>query len=102
MRAQFEVDKVSAVTGICADYRSKGLKVAVADNMRSKQEIVVFRASGVMASNKRKINEAYLDYSASSKLPSAQKQELEQDKNNMIAVHYGRLEELIARGICVR
>ncbi|HFB7594982.1 TPA: hypothetical protein ACE8TY_001342, partial [Neisseria gonorrhoeae] len=60
------------------------------------------RASGVMASNKRKINEAYLDYSASSKLPSAQKQELEQDKNNMIAVHYGRLEELIARGICVR
>ncbi len=55
-----------------------------------------------MASNKRKINEAYLDYSASSKLPSAQKQELEQDKNNMIAVHYGRLEELIARGICVR
>ena len=54
-----EVDKVSAVTGICADYRSKGLKVAVADNMRSKQGIVVFRASGVMASNKRKINEAY-------------------------------------------
>lgn len=97
-----EVDKVSAVTGICADYRSKGLKVAVADNMRSKQEIVVFRASGVMASNKREINEAYLDYSASPKLLSAQKQKLEQDKNNMIAVHYGRLEELIARGICAR
>ena len=70
--------------------------------MRSKQGIVVFRASGVMASNKRKINEAYLDYSASPKLPSAQKQKLEQDKNNMIAVHYGRLEELIARGICAR
>ena len=97
-----EVDKVSAVTGICADYRSKGLKVAIADNMNSKQGIVVFRASGIMASNKRKINEAYLDYSASPKLPSAQKQKLEQDKNNMIAVHYGRLEELIARGICTR
>lgn len=95
-----EVGKVAASANICADYRGKGLKVAIADNMPSREGRVVFRTHGIMAGNKRKVNEAYFDYSASPDLPAERKQQLEQDKNNMIAVHYGRLEEFIVKGIC--
>lgn len=98
-----EVNRVSAAKNICADYRGKGVRVAIADNMYGKAgSRIVFRSTGniAAAAGKSKVETAVLDYDAAPGLAAEVKNKLEQDKGNMVAVHYARLEELIARGIC--
>lgn len=98
-----EVNRVTASRGICADYRGKGVSAAIADNMYAKQDgRVVFNSRGNIAAvaGKSKVESAALDFSAASGLSAAEKNRLEQDKAKMTAIHYARLEELIARGIC--
>ena len=98
-----EVNSVKAVKNICTDYRNQGVKVTIADNLYDKQgNMVVFRSKGNIAASKTKskVQSAELDYTYTPDLSNNTKNMLEKEKQNMIAVHYARLEELIARGIC--
>ncbi|MCP1660650.1 hypothetical protein [Neisseria perflava] len=98
-----EVNRVSATKNVCSDYRGNGVRVAIADNMYdASRNRIVFKSTGNIAATKgkSKVDTAELDYAAVPKLSVEMKQKLEQDKVNMTAIHYARLEELIARGIC--
>lgn len=103
-----EVNQVRASRTICADYRSKGLSVEIADNMYyrgSAQNRFVFRSAGTVAKNpaNRSVRSATLDFSAAQNIPDHIKTQWSQNRAEMaeaVNVHYSRLNELIAINIC--